>query len=184
MSVSFEGFPHEIVHYILFSFSVLTPKDVLSLALTSKHLWNILLNSKDVMTLRYVSSLLPISKLLGNIEDPEYQHAFRIKLKRDGVSNAMTILWKIAECGCMSEFIEFVLKLPGINLNAVNWYGRTPFHTACDNGHIEIVSVLLACPEIDVNAVDRNGRTPLHIAKQYGNTEIVTILLAHPDDIN
>ena len=116
MSDFFNGLPTEIIHHILLSFSILSPRDVLAFALTSKRLWNMLLHPEDKITLSQVRSLLPISELLKNIRKLEYQHALRIKIEREDVSDSTEILWKIARYGCTSGFMKFVLKLPGICL--------------------------------------------------------------------
>ena len=182
---NFCGLSTELLHYIAFALSLLDTTDILSLAFASRHLYNEFLHPEDMITRRYINSLLSIPALLENIEDPEFQHALRIKIEREGVSDVMKILWKVVECGCTSGFMKFVLKLPGIDVNVVDRCGKTPLHFACEKGYLRIVTDLLDHPKIDVTVVNQYERTPLHTASWYEHVDVVTALLACSEiDVN
>lgn len=68
-----------------------------------------------------------------------------------------------------------------------NPHGRSAFHTACVQGHADVVAFLLGLPGVAINLIDSNGRTPLHSASQDvndgrapGRAAIVKLLLAAP----
>ena len=149
-----------------------------------------LLHPEDKITLRQVKSLLPISKLLDSVGDPEFQHALRIKIEREGVSDVvktfvMENLWHNVTYGGGDKFVKFALKLPGIDVNAAKHDGHTLLHSATWGGHTDVVAALLAHPEINANAANKFGYTPLHSATSERRTEVVVALLAHPGiDVN
>ena len=110
--------------------------------------------------------------------------------------------------------VRLLLQAPGINVNAVDAYGRTalgiaarvgnvnilkmllnrpyinPNHGiallhAASKGHREIAERLLVAPGINVNVTDRQGNTALGFAARSGSTGIVRILLNRMDvDVN
>jgi len=65
----------------------------------------------------------------------------------------------------------------------INWKNEdddddwTALHSACENGHGNIVSLLLAHPDIDVNQKGNTGWTPFLTACLYGSTSCVRLLL-------
>ncbi|KAL4794568.1 hypothetical protein BDV19DRAFT_379477 [Aspergillus venezuelensis] len=65
--------------------------------------------------------------------------------------------------------------------------GRTPLHTACSTGTIEMIELLLQ-HDADIEAVDARGRTPLHIActeREYSYPEeAVKLLVDEGADVN
>ena len=44
------------------------------------------------------------------------------------------------------------------------YYGRTPLHSACNKGHLDVVRVLVSEFKADVTIQDNDGCTPLHYA--------------------
>jgi len=65
-----------------------------------------------------------------------------------------------------------------VDVDAGNDGQATPFYIACQEGHVDVVSLLLVDKRIDVNKRARTGATPLHIACERGHTEVVSVLLA------
>ena len=86
-----------------------------------------------------------------------------------------------------TEIVDYIIKLPHIQLNQRDYRGRTSLYVACLNGNEDIVEILLTYGRgiIDVNQGDNNeGRTPLHAACLKGKEEIVKILLASGEGID
>jgi len=63
--------------------------------------------------------------------------------------------------------------------DAVDNYGNTPLHLACQSGSLDAVIALLK-PEMrsTLRMENRDGQTPLHIAVLVGTREIVRELVA------
>ena len=76
------------------------------------------------------------------------------------------------------ETVKSLLKIPSIDVNAVNEDGYTALIVAAANGQIEIVERLLVAPGIDVNHAGQYGNTALISAAVNGQIEIVGRLLA------
>ena len=49
--------------------------------------------------------------------------------------------------------------------------GVTPLHTACCNGHVDVVKCLIAAG-CNKDAVMLDGATPLHLARQKGHGDV------------
>ena len=56
---------------------------------------------------------------------------------------------------------------------------RTPFHSACCNGHLEIVKILLADPRIDLCKPKNNRKTPLDVARYFDRKTIIDLITEH-----
>ncbi len=88
-----------------------------------------------------------------------------------------TALHIASDCGRL-DIVKYLVE-QGANVNARDWFPKTPLHWACERSRLEIVEFLVA-NGADVNAVcDNNGRTPLHYACQRGKLEIVKCLVTH-----
>ena len=62
--------------------------------------------------------------------------------------------------------------------------GRTPLHTACQHGQIEVVKIhiqnLRAVTDTNLLEItDANGNTPLHLACEGGSIAVVQLLVDH-----
>ncbi|HOW55229.1 MAG TPA: ankyrin repeat domain-containing protein [Syntrophorhabdaceae bacterium] len=68
----------------------------------------------------------------------------------------------------------------GADINGKNEDGRTPLHTACAHGHVNVVRLLLE-RGADPNARDNSGETPFDHAVRlecaYDRDEVTSILL-------
>lgn len=80
---------------------------------------------------------------------------------------------------CKNGDIDYVIKhINKNNINTSNYYDKTPFSSACEYGHIEIVKLLMTVSGFDsFNNVDNYFRTPFELACFNGHIEIVKLLL-------
>ena len=62
------------------------------------------------------------------------------------------------------------------DIDAVDKFGNTPLHYACNEGHFEVVKSLLE-KDVNIHAVGENDRTPLHHACENGHVEVAKLLL-------
>eukprot|EP00899_Mesostigma_viride_P015503 jgi/Mesvir1/23954/Mv10723-RA.1 len=74
------------------------------------------------------------------------------------------------------------LKDVKLNVNCVDWEGRTPLHLACEAGSADVVRFLIGHGAIPF-AVDSKGRCPLHEAARKGHTDILSLLVASGADM-
>ena len=51
---------------------------------------------------------------------------------------------------------------PGLQLNAQNDKGRTPFHFACYNMNNNLIEDMISNPSVNENAIDNDGENGLH----------------------
>lgn len=83
------------------------------------------------------------------------------------------------------KVVAALLKAPGVDVSAVDNYGRTAVMEAARNTKSGALQALLAAPGVDVNAVDGEGCTALAIAAKEGCEQGVETLLAVPGlDVN
>jgi len=64
------------------------------------------------------------------------------------------------------EIVEYLLSIPGININHRSVYDSTALHF-CDN--VSILKLLLSRRDLDVNIQNENGRTGLHYLCYWGH---------------
>ncbi|KAG2011584.1 ankyrin repeat domain-containing protein 50 [Coprinopsis cinerea AmutBmut pab1-1] len=76
--------------------------------------------------------------------------------------------------------VKVLVRVRGINVNAVNGSGRTALHLAARKGHELAVRCLLQARDIDPNAVDEEGYTPLMLAAEKGHVGVVRVLARVP----
>ena len=99
----------------------------------------------------------------------------------DKVSKALILAARYGH----TEVVRELLKVPGIDVNAIDKNGVTALIGAAEQGHSETVSQLLKVPGIDVNAKTETGRTALILASVYSRTIVVKELLKVPGiDVN
>ncbi|EAU92058.2 hypothetical protein CC1G_06045 [Coprinopsis cinerea okayama7 len=88
------------------------------------------------------------------------------------------------ERGC-NDIVEPLLGVPGIEVDVVNWLGRTALMEAVRRGHRGTVERLFRVSGVEVPSVDRLGRTPLMLAAEGGNEDIFERFLNVPGvDVN
>lgn len=82
--------------------------------------------------------------------------------------------------------VEALLKVSGIDANAVTLDGDTALHIAVDFGCETMLTPLLGSSTIDLNIVDQCGRTALHVAVRKGSVSAARQLLharANPNNV-
>ncbi|KAJ3652753.1 hypothetical protein Zmor_018690 [Zophobas morio] len=84
-----------------------------------------------------------------------------------------------------NEKIIYLLLRRGLNVNAPNKNGTSPFHLACKYASFAISEILLG-RGANKNDVDRNGNTALHYASSsnYTNTGLINLLLDSGLEVN
>ena len=80
-----------------------------------------------------------------------------------------------AFCG-FSGLAKHLISTRALDVNAKDFEGWTPLHTASSWGHAEVAQVLLDY-EADINAQDRLKWTPLHSASAHGHPKVMQLLL-------
>ncbi|XP_014292101.1 ankyrin repeat, PH and SEC7 domain containing protein secG isoform X3 [Halyomorpha halys] len=99
-------------------------------------------------------------------------------------SDGATLLHHAAHKG-MTKLVEQLLEKQEVDPQSVDSSGQLPFHTACSEGHLDIVKMLLACDRSQVNCViDDTKYTPLHEAAFWGRKYVVNFLLENNALIN
>jgi len=69
------------------------------------------------------------------------------------------------------------LLLDGVDINAVNKYGRSALHLAAIHNAPEVLDILVDDPEVARNACDHWGNTALHYAARHGFVRLIERLL-------
>ncbi len=80
-------------------------------------------------------------------------------------------------------YVEELIKIPGIDLHAVDKDGFTALHWAAWSG-MPATAYALVKAGLDVNQVEGNGYTPLMLAARRGNAEVTRMLLQMGADPN
>jgi uncharacterized protein len=75
------------------------------------------------------------------------------------------------------------LIVRGLNINAVDYHGRTALWWAAIGGHVECAAALIDA-KADVDKADEEGEIPLHRASYNGRAECVRLLLQHKANVN
>lgn len=76
--------------------------------------------------------------------------------------------------------VEFLITVPGLDVNAVNAQGFSALHYAAGGGHRGVVELLVTVPGVEVHACVSMGWTALHFAANRGSRDIVECLLTVP----
>jgi ankyrin repeat protein len=87
----------------------------------------------------------------------------------------------------MTEALNSLLEMPGILVDSVDMFYRTPLSWAAGNGHSDVVARLLdptrqTTRVANIDSVDNDNRTPLSWAAAAGHEAVVTVLLKHRAD--
>lgn len=84
-----------------------------------------------------------------------------------------TLLHEASEKG---DIIKAMILIKGdADVNALDFFYKTPLHDAAFEGKTEIVNLLIK-NGADLNVREKWGRTPLYLAEKQGYTDIVKLL--------
>lgn len=78
------------------------------------------------------------------------------------------------------QFVDKVLNVRGIDVNATGNFGLSPLMVAAYHNHAPVVTRLLRVPGINVNARNDKGDTALAIAAKRDYCDVLEVLLTHP----
>ncbi|MBY0352959.1 ankyrin repeat domain-containing protein [Candidatus Babeliales bacterium] len=92
--------------------------------------------------------------------------------------NGQTLLMKFAMDATRQDRLEFVLKVPGIDIEKGN-----PLHIAAEAGWAFGCKTLLTAGA-KVDAVDSDGNTALHVAARAGKSQVCIELVSKGADVN
>jgi ankyrin repeat protein len=71
---------------------------------------------------------------------------------------------------------QFVLdKVPSGSINKRDNHDMSPFHLACENGHLKVVELLVARSDLD-RSLRSPRRTSFFLAQKHESTEICELL--------
>lgn len=76
--------------------------------------------------------------------------------------------------------LDYLCRLPGININIRNEAGQTPLTLAVRKYNINAIELLCQQPGIDINARDNFGQQPLHLAVKLNHQGVVDYLCQQP----
>ena len=82
----------------------------------------------------------------------------------------------VAACKGHTAMVEALLKVDGLDVNAVDGRGDTAFHYAAYYGHVEIAKLLLTVPGVDLTIIDVFGRTAVQAAEARGHNRIAAMI--------
>jgi ankyrin repeat protein len=74
------------------------------------------------------------------------------------------------------EIIQYLLTVPGIDVNIQDYSGSTALIRAVKSNSKQEVRVLLMDPRVDLNILDRDGKTALDYAIEKGYDEIANMI--------
>ncbi|CEK09274.1 ankyrin repeat domain-containing protein [Legionella hackeliae] len=108
-----------------------------------------------------------------------HQSLDRIKgLRNLGFSHDDNALLHEAARANHIEVLQWLLKKPNVDVNAVNSSGYTPLFLAVYYGHVEVVQHLLASNKINAN-ICFGSHSALDIAATRGHVDVIKLLLAY-----
>lgn len=81
------------------------------------------------------------------------------------------------------RILELLVKIPGLDVNAQNWAGRTPLMVACVAKDFESCKVLVKVPGIDLDRTNTFSHTALQIAALNGCRSICELLVERKADV-
>jgi hypothetical protein len=96
------------------------------------------------------------------------------------VSSLEDVIHEVVLAGDI-DLIRRVLE-SGVNVNATDYYGRTPLMIVIENNRVDVVDLLIEYGA-NVNMADNNGHTPLMYAI-FSNVDVVGTLIANGANVN
>ena len=99
-------------------------------------------------------------------------------------SESGTLLHYACRSSSRSAVIPLLLAHPGIDVNAKNSGGATPFDLACANGRTSCVREMLKDSRVKVNEPSNDGYTPLRRAARNGHLDVIKWWIASGREID
>ena len=96
---------------------------------------------------------------------------------RDVRENGCSALHQACESG-HDSIVSILLAHPGIDVNAKDDSGKTPFFTACDMGSTSCVRLLLQDQLVMIDEPDNDGGTSLRRAAYCGHYDVIKLWIA------
>ncbi len=139
----------------------------------------------DLSTIHFLSKNLIKNPLTDTEKTRIEQKSIIEKALHEAINEkGVTCLHLLARRGSKLK-LEYFMNL-GINLNVIDWKGRTLYHYAVLGGQKDLIAWMLIQDNLKpiVNAINKKGRTPLHTAAMRGQTEIVNLLIqSNPEQV-
>lgn len=114
----------------------------------------------------------------GNLEIVK-ELASKVDINAKDISQGNLTVLHFAAAYDYPAIVEFLLKQPGIIVNAETINGFTPLMLAVRFGWDNIIKLLL--PRCDINTSNQNGMTPFLIAAENGRIKTIELLLKEPN---
>ena len=93
-----------------------------------------------------------------------------------GEKTALFHAASLKDSEALSELVEFLCSVKGIDVNKGDTSGVTPLTEAARNNRANVVRVLIRHPNIDINKMSHSGATPLSEAVNGGHGDIIKLL--------
>ncbi len=127
----------------------------------------------------HIASENGLLKLIEDLKAQFPETFYKLNKEKDIFHN---LPLHIASAHCNLHCIKLVSE--GCDVNAVNKYGRTALHEACQNADssdndLEAVKFLIEHLKSLVNVQDIKGKSILHLACKNGNLKLVEYILMH-----
>lgn len=94
---------------------------------------------------------------------------------QDGLTPLLAIVRQSPQSRVL-DFIESILQVPDIDINAADKSGRTALHNACCKGLLNVAERLIQ-KGAQIDACDNESATPLHLAVQKHHPAVVKLLI-------
>ncbi|XP_067661682.1 ankyrin repeat domain-containing protein 50-like [Haliotis asinina] len=81
-----------------------------------------------------------------------------------------------------TEVVKLLVNY-GANLSLRDTYGHNILHSACSEGHVDVVKYILSKDIVDINSEGYKRRTPMMLAAMVGHKEVVDLLVKNGADL-
>ena len=119
----------------------------------------------------------------GDHQSLKGDHAAGCKIEfnsRDSEGNSLLIL--ASQAGSL-ETVEFILSVPEVDVNLLNFWGNSSLYVAALSGHFDVVQLLIKAGA-KVNQTNKRGLTPLYGAVMNQHQRIVECLITYGSQLD